>query len=170
VRTSFVQANELAGAEQAVSEALIAVRDRDVGKISSLLYSRSIVVRQLNYAVRMPRALDRLCRNYALDGLSDYDLKRNVRVVPNASRTLIVNILQSSVGRGYPAEWLSWEQDRPVVVEYSVRGKRMISVVLREDGKWKLSALPLCLSANALKYGSLRDYYRMETDEARLEP
>lgn len=150
--------NGYAGAEEAVAQLLIAIKHDDQSHVAGLLYSRCAEARLLaKNPERVGKMVSQLRRKHALDTVSDLVIRRSVKAVPGAKQELIVSILQLSMLKGYPAEWLTWDADMPTMVKYEIRGMPMVSVALRENGDWKVAGLPLVLSAKVLKYRTVQD-------------
>lgn len=153
--TLVASAQRSRAAEGAVARALVAVRDGDAKALKSLIQSQSVDLRIQDFDRTTPGICRRLRQDYGLGSLTDVEIRRMVHAVPEVRRGIVISILQHSCGRGFPSEWLTWDSDTPVVVCYTVGGVSMLSVALRQGGHWKVEAVPLCLSADVLRYPSL---------------
>lgn len=156
-------------AEDVVKRAIVAVIDDDEKLLAGMLYTDSADIRLIAAKPqRLSRVLATLRCDYHLDNKEKGSILSSVEALPNAPRRIVVDLIKLSYGHGYKVSYNTWREDSPIVVEYVVHGKRMISVALRDDNEWKVAAIPFGINARILEYDSVSE--AVDDDAALIPP
>lgn len=147
IRPSIQQQRE---AENTMYQILVAFKNNDSQTIKNALYSKSVdkyvIKRRPNYIGPMEENR----KDFRIDSISYDTIHASIHALPSVRRKLIGSMLYVSL-----LGWKDKEFHIPkniVVVQYSLDGEDLISVLIPEDGKLKLDTLPACWSAKVLKY------------------
>jgi hypothetical protein len=152
-------------AEGVVAAALIAVKREDTKTVMQLLHSKSLDFHGFaKYPSSVPGVIARTRSLHWLDELTESEIRRSVKSLPSMRRKLLGSMLDFSLDQRYvPADQRfarhspRWDQETPVAVRYTLNGVPMLSIALRQNGRWKLSEVPPSWSANVLNYGCVSD-------------
>lgn len=150
---------ECAGAQDALASALIAIRDNDLSKLQSVMYSGSGDLVTAKYAHRGWRKMvAQNCETYDLKSLSDKQIRESVDIAEKQSVSLNSSILRWAVS---PDEWnkLVEHPTDGLLVESHLSKHAVVAVCLKEHGEWKVVGLP-CVSAKVLKYPTIDEASR----------
>ena len=137
--------------ERSAARALIAIRDQDVPTYRQLLISRSLDHLPLRHVGKPVLAAE--AEEYRLGEMADQQIRRGVHYVPNAKRRLLESIANFTVEPEYPNP--SKLQLAAIRFTTPTR-KELLIVLIKEDGKWKISAAP-ALTTRVLKYDTIED-------------
>ena len=147
-------ANECEKAFDATATTFMAIRDGDLRKLKTVVYTRSgdwIVLEKSPR--RAPKIMASLSRTYDLKSLSDRQIRDSLEVVPNVPDRLTAGMALWSVT---PDSWkrLVANPVDDIVVRCNLPKHALVVLCLKENGKWKVCALP-AFSAKVLLYSSV---------------
>lgn len=154
---SYSYCRQRAGASEAVCNTLIAVKNGDLTVFEDLVYSKSMDQKLMRRPSRARKVLAASSRAWGLVKLTPKQIASTVKVVPYPRRSIVISLLLMSKGKESLAEWPGWPQDQPTVVKYRFRGATMISIALKEGGRWKIASLPLVVSEKILNYDTWQE-------------
>lgn len=136
--------------------ALIAMKHANVADAKRLLSKR-----QGDYRILCSNREEALLVNaeeYHLSKMSDHQIRLAVRPVVHVNRTLLESVEEAGVPVNMKQKTPS--SLRLAAVRYKVpTGKEMLSVLIWEEGKWKLAGFP-AFTTGILKYKRIEDAYR----------